>query len=351
MAGQTTGYADDMTCRRAGAGARLRAAAWFQTALLMWAMGAGIWPSLSWAVDWALVTPFPATSLPVVNAQRFANDLQALSAGRLRILIGQGAAAPAHANIKAAVSSGRAQMGEFMLATNRTEHEVFAVDAIPFLAISPFNVRKLWSEAQTEIRARLLAQGVELLFVTPLPAPGLLSTRPIGRLSDLRGMRFWAPDSRSRRFAQLVGAVPVASASDYLPRAFANGEVTAMFASPQAAQAMQAWQFAPNFLSVLAWVPKSAVVANHRAIKALPKRVQAALAQVVTRSQERAWRTWTNQTEAALANLSARGVAVQPASSELRQAFLGVGQTLTVEWTAVAGDTGIGIIDRFKALQ
>ena len=303
------------------------------------------------AAPWHFASPFPAGSLPVVNATRMAADLRALSGGAVDFRVSDGAHSPPHLKIMSAVGDGRLQAGEFMLAAQRELHPVMTVDTIPFLAITWFKARKLSEESLKEIDELLEEEGITILFSSPLPAPRVFSSRPIKALADFKGLKLWAPNPQLERFAELVEAEPVNIKASRLPAAFKAGQVEAMFASPEAGRAMAAWQFAPHLLNVPAWMPKSAVIVNTSLYRSLKEDQRRAMDEVVKLSEERAWRTAQHAAEAAVVALTEAGVSVHTASPAFRQELLAIGRKLTAEWTDESGDVGIAVVDRFLSLQ
>lgn len=302
-------------------------------------------------VTWRTAVPFPRLSLPAVNAHRLAEDVQAWTAGQVRLAVSADprlAAPPALLND---VRQGKWQAAEFLLASNRGASLLFEMDTLPFLAITPFNVRKLWKESRAPLGDLLRQQGLQLLYASPLPAPKLFTARPIVRLDDLRGLRIWGSGKMIEAFAAAVGAVTAPVPWQDLEAAFRDGRVDAMFVAPEAAVAMAAWEFVPYYLDVPAWTPKSALVVSETALATVRAESTGALAEVLRRAEDRAWRTWENARLAAESRLSGEGMTRLKASTQLRQDLLDAGRQVTADWTGSAGDAAIGIVDRFISLQ
>jgi TRAP-type C4-dicarboxylate transport system substrate-binding protein len=308
------------------------------------------WVVMAEAV-WVLASPFPLQSLPVLNTRRFVSDLQAWSSGRIQIEILPPGRAPAHQNILHSVGQGRVQMGEFLLAVQRQKSELFAVDTVPFLAITHFKARRLWEESYADLARIMARDGAHVLLASPLPAPGLFSARPLTRLADFAGLRIWAPDESTAALAVALGGVAVKKPAGAVRKSMSQGDIEAMFVSPQAGVAMQAWDLVPYFLDVPAWIPKSALVVNVKAYQALSAPARDALTVVTQRANERAWRTAYRSERDAVTSLRERGISVLRASPALRQELLNVGRDLTAVWTERAGDRGIGVVDRFISIQ
>ena len=312
-------------------------------------------PATSWcseeAARWRLITPFPSNSLPVANAKRFAADLQAWTAGAIRIAVRHGADSPAHHRILAALAAGEAEIGEVLLSAHTNRDLVFGIDTLPFLAVNYPKARKLWAQSHLVIDKALESQGLRIIQVSPLPAPAFFSARPLTEIADFRGLRVWAPDEEMARFAQELGAEPVRLPAASLRVGLDRGTIEAFAMSPEAGYSMRIWRWVPYFLDVPIWIPKSALVVREASLAAAPTTAVQALVEVLQQSEERAWRTAKQANRDAVQALRDGGMEVLRASPTFRGQLLDVGQVLTARWTERAGDAGIAIIDRFLSLQ
>ena len=67
------------------------------------------------AETWDMPTPYGATNFHTVNIQAFADEVNETTGGALEITVHPGGSLIAHPEIKNAVRSGQAQIGEFLL--------------------------------------------------------------------------------------------------------------------------------------------------------------------------------------------------------------------------------------------
>jgi TRAP-type C4-dicarboxylate transport system substrate-binding protein len=91
------------------------------------------------------------------------------------------------------------------------EHPIFGVDAVPFLATSYDEARKLWAASKPTIARNLEAQGLIVLFAVPWPPQGIFANQEINQIGDLKGLSWRVYNASTRRIAQMVEAHPVCS--------------------------------------------------------------------------------------------------------------------------------------------
>ena len=91
-----------------------------------------------------LPSPYPADNPHTVNLAAFAKDVADGSGGKLTIALHPGASLFKGPDIKRAVATGQAQVGEVLISVHENESAIFGIDVVPFLATSFDDARKLW---------------------------------------------------------------------------------------------------------------------------------------------------------------------------------------------------------------
>src|SRR5215510_13721137 len=84
---------------------------------------------------WDLPAAYPATNFHTENLVQFANDVDQATGGKLKITVHANASLFKANEIKRAVQSGQAPIGEMLLVNAENENPVYGVDGIPFLAV------------------------------------------------------------------------------------------------------------------------------------------------------------------------------------------------------------------------
>jgi TRAP-type C4-dicarboxylate transport system substrate-binding protein len=81
--------------------------------------------------------------------------------------------------IKRAVQTGQTQIGEFILSGAANENALFGIDAIPFLATTYAEAKKLNDISNPALDKLLASQGLKLLYTVPWPGQSLYSGKPV----------------------------------------------------------------------------------------------------------------------------------------------------------------------------
>src|SRR5262249_16827830 len=85
---------------------------------------------------WNLPAAYPADNPHSANLVLFGKDVEAATGGKLIITVHPNASLFKAPDIKRAVATGQAQMGEVLLSIHENEDPVFGIDVIPFMATS-----------------------------------------------------------------------------------------------------------------------------------------------------------------------------------------------------------------------
>ncbi len=81
---------------------------------------------------WNLPAAYPADNPHSENLVAFAKDVEAATSGKLQITVHPGASLFKAPDIKRAVMTGQAQMGEVLLSIHENEDPVYGIDVVPF---------------------------------------------------------------------------------------------------------------------------------------------------------------------------------------------------------------------------
>ena len=150
---------------------------------------------------WTMPTPHAPNTFLSANVQRFAEDLEAVSAGRIRIEVRSGGRLVAHDDIEEAVRKGEVPIGELVLSRLASRVALFGADTVPFLATGYRKAERLWQASRAAIARRLEERNLVLLFAVPVPPPVLLARSPLEDDSALRGLELRGPLRRCGRGA------------------------------------------------------------------------------------------------------------------------------------------------------
>ncbi len=128
---------------------------------------------------WNLPAAYPAANPHTENLVAFAKDVETATGGKLKITVHAAASLFKAPEIKRAVATGQAQMGEVLLSIHENEDPLFGVDVVPFLAASFPEAMKLYKASKPAIEKKLAAQGLMLLFAVPWAPQGIYAKKDL----------------------------------------------------------------------------------------------------------------------------------------------------------------------------
>src|SRR5690606_11798040 len=160
-----------------------------------------------------------------------AADVDKATGGKLKITVHANASLFKAPEIKRAVQTNQAQIGEILISNYSNENPLYGIDVLPFLATSYDAARKLDRASRPALDKLLAAQGMKLLYTVAWPPQGLYSTKPLEAASDLKGMKFRSYNAATAKIAEMFGAQPVTIQAAELSQAMASGGVEAFITS------------------------------------------------------------------------------------------------------------------------
>ena len=172
---------------------------------------------------WDLPSGYATNTFQAQNLQYFADEVDKATGGKLKVTVHPGASLFKANEIKRAVQTGQTQIGEFILSGSANENALFGLDAIPFLATTYAESKRLNDISKPYLEKLLASQGLKLLYTVPWPGQSLYSAKPVTSMQDLKGTKMRAYNPATTRIAEYVGAQPVTIQLAELGQALATG--------------------------------------------------------------------------------------------------------------------------------
>ncbi|AMJ60807.1 TRAP transporter substrate-binding protein [Bosea sp. PAMC 26642] len=299
---------------------------------------------------WNLPAAYPADNPHSENLAAFAKDVEAATGGKLSITVHAGASLFKAPEIKRAVQTGQAQMGEVLMSIHENEDPVYGIDVVPFLAASFAESKKLYAASKAAVEKKLDAQGVKLLFMVPWAPQGVYAKKDINTVEDMKGLKWRSYNVGTTRLGELLGMQSVTIQAAELPQALATGVVNSFMSSGGTGYDSKVWESLTHFYDTKAWIPKNATFVNKAAFEALDAPTKDAILKSAATAEERGWKMWEEKAGWYLDQLKAKGMKVQAPSPELAAGFKKAGETLTADWLKKAGADGQAIVDAYKKM-
>jgi len=301
------------------------------------------------AEKWDMPMAYADSNYHTQNGKRFAEAVGVCTGGALEIVVHGGGSLFKGNEIKRAVQTGQAPIGERLLSAHQNENALFGFDSVPFLASSFEASDKLWGAARGKLDAILADQNLVLLYSVPWPPQGMYFKREINAVADMAGIKFRAYNAATARVAELAEMLPVQVEAAELSQALATGVAEAFISSGSTGYDRKVWEHLSHFYDTQAWLPRNYVFVNADAWDGLDAQAQnclrssAMLAEAAGTTRARELTGWY------LAQLAANGMSVQPPGEQLMTDLTGIGATMSAEWAEVAGAEGAEIIDAYMA--
>jgi TRAP-type C4-dicarboxylate transport system substrate-binding protein len=307
--------------------------------------------SLSAQTKWDLPAAYPASNFHSENLVQFASDVEKLTGGKLKITVHANASLFKANEIKRAVQSGQAPLGEVLLVNFENENPIYGADGIPFLAASYPQARKLAAVQKPFLDKLLAAQGMKVLFMVAWPPQGIYVNKDIQSVADMRGLKWRAYSPATAKIAELIGAQPVTIQAAELSQALATGVVNSYMSSGSTGYDSKTYESIKYWYDTQAWLPKNAVLVNQKAFDALDKPTQDALLRAAADAENRGWKLSEEKNEWYKKALAGKGMKIMTPPPKLMTDLRQVGAIMLADWEKKAGADGAALIAAFNAAK
>ena len=310
------------------------------------AVGAGA----AWAAKWDMPLAYAASNYHSENAANFAACVTKGTDGKLEIVTHPSGSLFKGNDIKRAVQTGQAPIGERLLSAHQNENPIFGVDSIPFLATSFGDAEKLWKVALPTIEKVLDDQNLVYLYSVPWPPQGFYFKKPVNSVADMKGVKFRSYNATTAKMAELTGMLPVQVEAAELSQALATGVAEAFISSGATGYDRKVWEQLNYFYEVDAWLPRNTVFANKDAWNALDDATRKVVSDCAETARADGLKLAKGYTQKTLDGLKEHGMKVGPASPELVKELKAIGEVMTKDWLKDAGEQGQKIVDAYKSM-
>ena len=301
------------------------------------------------AETWDMPMAYAATNFHSETGAGFAACVTEGTGGEIEIVTHPSGSLYGGAEIKRAVQTGQAPIGERLLSAHQNENPLYGVDSIPFLVSSFDEHETLWEIAGPHVAEVLAEDGLVYLYSVPWPPQGLYFDRPIESVADMEGIKFRSYNTATARMAELTGMLPVQVEAAELSQALATGVAEAFISSGATGYDRKVWEHLTNFYEVDAWLPRNAVFVNQGYWDDLDAATQQVFRDCAAEAKAAGLQASKDYTEFTLNGLREGGMTVERANPQLVEELQAIGATMTEEWLENAGDVGAEIVDAYKS--
>lgn len=289
------------------------------------------------AVQWTLATGYKPETFHTQNAEQFAADVAAATAGELQIKVHPNNTLFKLADIFAAVRDGKTQAGEVLMSAMVKDVPLAGADSVPFVLSTYKDARRLWQYQAPLLEKAFADKGLVPLYAVGWPPQGLFSVKPVRTKSDFQGLRMRTYNATTVSIAELLGATPVDVPAPDIAQAFASGKIEAMITSSATGAESQAWTNTKFYYELNAWIPKNLVFAQKKAVDALSPSARKGLMDAARAAEERGWTMSEAALRSAVGELKSHGMTVERVSPELAKEINRLGERFSREWVRTVG--------------
>jgi TRAP-type transport system periplasmic protein len=301
------------------------------------AAGALALPEARAGVTWRLATGYRAESFHTVNLQTLATEVEAATAGELRIAIHPNNTLVTLAEMRAAVQAGTVEAGETIMSSLVGEMPIAGADSVPFITASYADARRMWRLQRPLIERQFAQRGLSVLCAVPWPPQGLYATRPVVDITDLSGRRMRTYNPTTQRIAHWAGAESVEVPMVEIGRALAEGRIDCMITSAVTGVENQVWSHLRYYYPINAWFPKNIVFVNTQALNKLSRNAREALLNAAATAETRGGAASEAAAQSSVETLRRNGIRVEPVPRQLIVSLKRFGERFSVEWVRQVG--------------
>ena len=305
--------------------------------------------SSAMAEDWDMPMAYAATNFHSEMGVVFADKVRDYTNGAINITVHPGGSLFKGGEIKRAVQTGQAPIGERFMSAHANEAPLLGWDNLPFLATTYEQNDKLWAAAKDKVNAQLSDLNLVALYTCPWPGQGFYFKKPVSSSKDTQGIKFRSYNSATATFAEELGMVPVQVEAAELSQALATGVAESFISSGSTGYDRKVWEHLTHYYKVNAWLPRNYVMVNKGIWEGLGDDVKAGIQKAADETGAAC-----SAKSAELANwyfeqLAANGMSVEDAGDEFLAELQAIGAKMTAQWLQSVGDDGQAIIDAYKA--
>mmetsp|Transcript_15585 Transcript_15585/g.18770 ORF Transcript_15585/g.18770 Transcript_15585/m.18770 type:complete len:214 (-) Transcript_15585:10-651(-) len=183
------------------------------------------------AEKWDMPMAYAATNFHSEMGVVFADKVKEYTNGALEITVHPGGSLFKGGEIKRAVQTGQAPIGERFMSAHANEAPLLAWDNVPFLATTYEENEMLWKAAAPKVNAQLADLNLVSLYTCPWPGQGFYFKKEVGSSKDTQGIKFRSYNTATATFAEELGMVPVQVEAAELSQALATGVAEAFISS------------------------------------------------------------------------------------------------------------------------
>ena len=301
------------------------------------------------AEKWDMPMAYAATNFHSEMGVVFADKVREYTGGDIDITVHPGGSLFKGGEIKRAVQTGQAPIGERFMSAHANEAPLLGWDNVPFVAASYETNEKLWAAAKDKVNGQLADLNLVTLYTCPWPGQGFYFNKEVKTSADTQGVKFRSYNTATATFAEELGMIPVQVEAAELSQALATGVAEAFISSGSTGYDRKVWEHLSHYYKVNAWHPRNYVMVNKGIWDGLSADTQAAIQKAADETGAACAAKSADLANWYFEQLEANGMKVQDASPEFLAELERIGAKMKDDWIAAAGEDAQAILDAYAA--
>jgi TRAP-type C4-dicarboxylate transport system substrate-binding protein len=310
------------------------------------ALAAGTSPAM--AEKWDMPMAYAATNFHSEMGVVFADKVREYTGGDIDITVHAGGSLFKGGEIKRAIQTGQAPIGERFMSAHANEAPLLGWDNLPFIATTYEANDKLWGAAKDKVNAQLSDLNLVALYTCPWPGQGFYFNKAVGSSDDTQGIKFRSYNSATATFAEEMGMIPVQVEAAELSQALATGVAEAFISSGSTGYDRKVWEHLSHYYKVNAWLPRNYVMVNKGIWEGLSADTQASVQKAADETGAACSAKSAELASWYFEQLSANGMSVEDAGPEFLAELEAIGSKMTADWLETVGADGQAILDAYN---
>ena len=301
------------------------------------------------AEKWDMPMAYSATNFHSEKGVEFADKVRKYTNGKVDITVHPGGSLFKGGEIKRAVQTGQAPIGERFMSAHANEAPILGWDNLPFIATTYADNDKLWNAAKPKVNEALSKLNLVALYTCPWPGQGFYFKKPVGSSADTKGVKFRSYNTATATFAEELGMIPVQVEAAELSQALATGVAEAFISSGSTGYDRKVWEHLTHYYKVNAWLPRNYVMVNKGVWDGLDAETQAGVQKAADETGAACSAKSAELAGWYFEQLEKNGMKVEDAGPEFLKELQAIGSKMTADWLKTAGADGQAILDAYKA--
>lgn len=301
------------------------------------------------AEKWDMPMAYAASNFHSEMGVSFADKVRDYTDGAVDITVHVGGSLFKGGEIKRAVQTGQAPIGERFMSAHANEAPILGWDNLPFVATSYEDNARLWDAAKDVVNEEMTDHNLVILYTCPWPGQGFYFKKEVSSSEDTQGIKFRSYNTATATFAEKLGMIPVQVEAAELSQALATGVAESFISSGSTGYDRKVWEQLTHYYKVNAWLPRNYVFVNKGVWDGLDADTQAGMQKAADETADACAAKSAELASWYFEQLEANGMSVEEAAPEFRAELEAIGAEMTDAWLAEVGDRGQAILDAYNA--